>query len=68
MSDFCDDSQLAEALFLAEALSARQAPRAASAAPSLAVCAACGRDIPEARRRAVPGCTRCAACQAEAEA
>ncbi len=30
-------------------------------------CADCGEHIPPARRLAVPGCTRCVACQTEAE-
>lgn len=30
-------------------------------------CEDCGEDIPEARREAVKGCTRCAACQSIAE-
>jgi phage/conjugal plasmid C-4 type zinc finger TraR family protein len=30
-------------------------------------CEDCGETIPEARRRAVPGCTRCVACQGELE-
>lgn len=31
-------------------------------------CEDCGEEIPEARRRAVPGVRRCVACQAEADA
>ena len=34
---------------------------------SLAECADCGDDIPDARRLAAPGCTRCVACQTEHE-
>ncbi len=34
---------------------------------SLAECEECGAAIPEARRRAVPGVTRCVACQEAAE-
>jgi len=30
---------------------------------SLGECQDCGIEIPEARRKAVPGCTRCVACQ-----
>ena len=29
---------------------------------SLTECEACGNDIPEARQKAVPGCTLCIAC------
>jgi len=35
---------------------------------SLSRCEDCGNEIPEARRRAVPGVRRCVACQAEADA
>lgn len=31
---------------------------------SLLFCVECGDDIPEARRRALPGCRTCVACQA----
>jgi phage/conjugal plasmid C-4 type zinc finger TraR family protein len=34
---------------------------------SLAHCEECGEDIPEARRRAVPGARRCVVCQSEAD-
>ena len=34
---------------------------------SLRVCEDCGEEIPEARRRAVPGVRRCIACQREAD-
>jgi len=30
-------------------------------------CGACGEDIPELRRAAVPGCQTCASCQEEIE-
>ncbi len=30
-------------------------------------CAWCGKEIPEARRRAVPGCDLCAKCQSKKE-
>lgn len=35
------------------------------AGPSLAHCAECGADIPEARRAAMPGVRLCLPCQAE---
>ncbi|MCF8094455.1 MAG: TraR/DksA family transcriptional regulator [Desulfobacteraceae bacterium] len=42
----------------------RRAQQQASAGnKGSAECADCGEDIPEARRCAVPGCTRCVACQ-----
>jgi phage/conjugal plasmid C-4 type zinc finger TraR family protein len=34
---------------------------------SLSHCEDCGEKIPEARRQAVPGVSRCVACQAEAD-
>lgn len=30
-------------------------------------CVDCGADIPEARRQAIPGCTRCVRCQEQQE-
>ena len=35
------------------------------AGDSLLFCIACGEDIPEARRRALPGCRTCIACQTD---
>jgi phage/conjugal plasmid C-4 type zinc finger TraR family protein len=35
--------------------------------PSLTECDACGEDIPEARRVAVPGVTMCIYCQSKSE-
>ena len=35
--------------------------------PSLEFCDACGEDIPEARRQAVPGVTMCIYCQSKSE-
>ncbi|CAH6636008.1 TraR/DksA family transcriptional regulator [Pseudocitrobacter vendiensis] len=34
---------------------------------SAELCEACGEDIPEPRRAAVPGCQTCASCQEEIE-
>jgi phage/conjugal plasmid C-4 type zinc finger TraR family protein len=31
--------------------------------PAQAECAVCGEEIPERRRQAAPGCTRCVNCQ-----
>lgn len=46
----------------------RRAPAPALAAMGdSTLCADCGFPIPEARRRAVPGCRRCADCQADFE-
>jgi len=38
--------------------------RTQGAGESALYCIDCGVDIPEARRRAVPGCQRCVDCQA----
>ena len=35
--------------------------------PSAIYCEDCGRLVPEERRKAVPGCTRCVDCQREFE-
>ncbi len=48
-----------------------EAARARSRLPrgeSLLVCEACGEDIPEARRKALPGVRLCVACQEERDA
>jgi phage/conjugal plasmid C-4 type zinc finger TraR family protein len=37
------------------------------AGPSLEICMDCGDDIPEDRREAQQGCTRCAECQTLSE-
>jgi len=41
--------------------------RTQGAGASALTCIDCGVDIPEARRRAVPGCQRCVDCQEEVE-
>lgn len=68
--DEADFSQRAEALFLAEALSAI----AASGSPGpvlkggVVCCRECGQPIPPVRLAAVPGAGLCVDCQAEKEA
>ena len=47
---------------LARSLS--EARRSLARGESLTHCEDCGEPIPERRRQAVPGCTRCVACQA----
>jgi len=64
MPDFADIASDAEATHLRAALAARSSGAALSA-PSALECADCGDPIPEARRLAVPGCTRCRDCQEE---
>lgn len=46
---------------------ARYVPRRACTTGERIYCADCGEDIPEARRRALPGAELCTFCQSEAE-
>lgn len=61
MSDIIDRASEQEAAFLADALCRAQRP--SENAVSAEECEDCGIAIPEARRKAVPGCTRCVFCQ-----
>ena len=63
--DECDQAGRSERLFLRQAID--QARSKTSAAESLTECEDCGEKIPEGRRRAVPGCTRCIECETEFE-
>jgi len=45
----------------ADALAAHR--RRQSAGPSAKECEDCAEEIPEKRRAAIPGCTRCVSCQ-----
>lgn len=63
MPDFADLASDTETLHRQAALSVR--PTAATTSVSAYVCEDCGEPIPEARRAAIPGCTRCVACQTE---
>ncbi|MFB9159929.1 TraR/DksA family transcriptional regulator [Chromobacterium violaceum] len=65
MDEF-DRAQELEALHL-EASLAAQAAASRPLGASLSHCDDCGDPIPEARRLAAPGCTRCMACQDWAE-
>lgn len=62
MADVIDRAQRSEAMFMRQALERRK--REHPDAQSAHECADCGEPIPEARRRAIPGCQRCMACQA----
>ena len=46
---------------------ARMKARAIASAPSRKECRDCGEAIPEARRKAMPGCVRCVQCETEFE-
>lgn len=65
MADIADRAQQQQADQLQDSLARVAASRPQG--PSLECCEDCGREIPEKRRQAVPGCTRCIACQEEAE-
>jgi phage/conjugal plasmid C-4 type zinc finger TraR family protein len=61
MTDFADQAAEREAIFLAESL--HKAMPTEPPGVSAYECEDCGDEIPEARRQAVPGCTRCIYCQ-----
>lgn len=59
--DQFDKAQQLDALYLENAINA--VLTAPEGVPGQDVCIDCGEEIPEKRRRAVPGCTRCLDCQ-----
>jgi len=61
--DQADRAQQIEQQRIDDALAQRQSESGHSAA----VCDECGEEIPEARRKAVEGCTRCVGCQEAVE-
>ena len=64
MADFADRASHASEGYIADALKKRERERMSAPAESAHDCEDCGDEIPEARRQAVPGCTRCIECQA----
>lgn len=69
LTDDIDRAQAREAEILSDALrdqNLRAGLAGKTAADSAMYCEGrgCGKEIPEARRRAVPGCQLCVACQA----
>lgn len=60
-----DKAQLASDIFLMESMRRSNvgAHRDAPSSESETQCIDCGAEIPEERRAAVPGCTRCVRCQ-----
>ena len=64
MADFADDASAVEELQREAALSAHRINRDAVSATH---CVECGDELPEARRKAYPGCTMCVDCQGEME-
>lgn len=67
--DEVDISQRAEALYLAEALAARDVSDSPGPVliDGLACCRECEQPIPLARLAAVPGCGLCVTCQTQAD-
>jgi len=66
--DFCDRGQQSEAYHRQQSLDRIREAVGGSAAVSRSNCRDCGDEIPEVRRMAVPGCTRCVSCQQGLEA
>lgn len=66
MSDLADRAAEREQDFIDDRLRAQQIA-AALDAPGNEICADCGEEIPEPRRRALPSAIRCIDCQAWAE-
>jgi len=57
--DFADRASALSDLYTATALAARAARSGQEVPESATECEDCGEAIPEARRKAVHGCTRC---------
>lgn len=64
MADFADDASAVEELQRNAALSAHRINRDAVSAVN---CEECDEKLPEARRKAYPGCTMCVECLAALE-
>ena len=64
--DFFDRASAQEAKFLRQALEI-QKEKSRDKGESMTECIDCGDPIPEARRKAAPGCVRCIECQQEHE-
>lgn len=65
MADEIDIAQEINETNLADALADHQ--RRMPSGESLEFCIDCEEEIPEARRKAMPGCKRCISCQEEHE-
>lgn len=63
--DDCDLGSMVEGFFRRRAIDRARGRN--SSRVSRAECIDCGEEIPEARRRAQPGCCRCVECQAAYE-
>lgn len=67
MPDGIDRAQIINEQILEDALAAHQRRPAYTVADSALICIDCERPIPEGRRIAAPGCTRCVDCQTTIE-
>ncbi len=67
MSDDVDLAQQREAEFRADALAAFARRTANAAQEGVSHCVGCGEEIPEGRRRVLPGVQLCIDCQRDAE-
>lgn len=65
--DVCDKASDYAALLNSNALANQLAKGRAFSGESLFECVDCGEEIPEGRRKAVPGCMRCVTCEASHE-
>lgn len=64
MADIIDNASTLEDLHREAALSMHRLNHSAASATH---CEECDEELPEARRKAYPGCTMCVDCQADAE-
>lgn len=62
MADTIDQAQQTQSQELQASLDRIQTENSRQG-PSLLFCEDCGEEIPEARRKAVPGCRLCVSCQ-----
>ncbi|WP_031524447.1 TraR/DksA family transcriptional regulator [Siccibacter colletis] len=63
-AEIIDQASELEEMLREQAIAAHRIDRNAVSAEH---CVECGEDIPELRRLKVPGCQRCASCQADEE-
>jgi len=67
MVDQFDRAQELDACFLRQALDMQARAARAGSGASREFCIDCEEEIPQARRRAAPGCLRCVGCAEEYE-
>ncbi len=64
MTEIIDQASALEEMMREHAIQAHRINRDAVSATN---CVECGEELPEARRKAYPGCTMCVDCQGEME-